>query len=165
MVINFGAIVCHNQNVRIVLLSVIVKRVKKDAQTVPVVVGAEDGTFGAYFVRVPDGHAVGTHTATTVHAQHGLYFPVGRLYRIFRPDATFLAANGRRETNLIVRRNRTTAVLPERNGAVLEHQVRTFEAQLVLESFEHIAWRERLVHVENRNKDEQKKNQPQSFHH
>ena len=54
VVVGLGTIVGHDQDVRVVLLSVIVERVQEDAQTIPVVIGAKNWTFDASRCRVPD---------------------------------------------------------------------------------------------------------------
>ncbi len=57
------------------MLVVVVERVEEDAETVPLVRAAEDGTLEAFGRREPEGKTVGADAAATGHSELNLYFP------------------------------------------------------------------------------------------
>ena len=59
MVVGLGSVVEHHGDVRIVVQSVVVKRVKENAQTVPVIRTSEHRAFLLSLLRVP--HRLPTH--------------------------------------------------------------------------------------------------------
>ena len=75
MVIGFGAVVKHGHDVRIVVLVVVVERIEEDAEAVPLVRAAEDGTLEAFGRREPEGKAVGADAAAAGHSELNFNFP------------------------------------------------------------------------------------------
>jgi hypothetical protein len=65
--------------------------------------------FFSFFVY----HSIGAYSPTSVHSHHNFDFPVRTGQHVLGPDATLLALDGRSDSNLVVGRNRASAVLPK----------------------------------------------------
>ena len=64
MVVHLGSVIDHGGDVGIIMFVVVVKRVKEDSETDPLIVGAVDWTFNPLRSGVPKGETISSYSSS-----------------------------------------------------------------------------------------------------
>ena len=64
MVVHLGSVIDHGGDVGIIMFVVVVKRVKEDSETDPLIVGAVDWTFNPLRSGVPEGKTISSYSSS-----------------------------------------------------------------------------------------------------
>ena len=64
MVVHLGSVIDHGGDVGIIMFVVVVKRVKEDSETDPLIVGAVDWTFDPLRSGVPEGETISSYSSS-----------------------------------------------------------------------------------------------------
>jgi len=83
-------------------------------------------------------HAISSDSTSAINSQADFNFPIVIWHCVFWPQLTFLTAQRWCQAHLIIRCYGCSAVMPKRNGAVFEHQMWSFETQLVFKSLQYV---------------------------
>ena len=64
MVVHLGSVIDHGGDIGIIMFVVVVKRVKEDSETDPLIVGAVDWTFNPLRSGVPEGKTISSYSSS-----------------------------------------------------------------------------------------------------
>ena len=64
MVVHLGSVIDHGGDIGIIMFVVVVKRVKEDSETDPLIVGAVDWTFNPLRSGVPEGETISSYSSS-----------------------------------------------------------------------------------------------------
>lgn len=71
------------------MLTIVVKRIKEQSETFPVVLVTKHGAFDHAVFRVPDRQTISANSAAPAYAKHDLGFPVLERLFLFWPDVSY----------------------------------------------------------------------------
>ena len=66
MIVHLGAVIDHSRDIGIIMFVVVVKRVKENTETNPLVVGAVDWTLHTLRCGVPECQTIGAYSSSTL---------------------------------------------------------------------------------------------------